>query len=402
MITTRIPCWKLCYKLDWQRWTIMDCRRSNMEPGSQASRWIWWRAGHVCRTNLETWWAVTGAAGIVKLLSGFDSYCIYLYFIYFLVPIHPSHLVCVRVFVWRAELVLCISIFVQSFTSAEAGSEIFSQQSTKCSRKTTSNQLDLRHVFHPHSTMTVHDYDILIFYNKCIQMRVLSQLVKCYNLGTCWNWCSNGLQHDATMDCSSTRHTFQATYQQCSNDFGYSDTHAPRRVLTKLSKGSGSFLGCIDWIPPRLQKPMIGYKLYQIIINYTYRFITAIEFRVEMFTLRVSYVNICKQPKNYQSISSICIAPRGDSTCYFTILKQLMHIVWGAWWCMRRMRSLSRRILPWSIHLGGDLVKSWPPLLMKIVDPKMITVCIVWKQQPFIWNDPPELRPHRSATFFLL
>lgn len=28
-----------------------------------------------------------------------------------------------------------------------------------------------------------------------------------------------------------------ATYQQCSNDFGYSDTHAPRRVLTKLSKG---------------------------------------------------------------------------------------------------------------------------------------------------------------------
>ena len=69
-----------------------------------------------------------------------------------------------------------------------------------------------------------------------------------------------------------------------------------------------------------------------------------------------------------------------------------MHIVWGAWWCMRRMRSLSRRILPWNIHLGGDLVKSWPPLLMKIVDPKKSTVCIVWKQQLFIWNDPPELR----------
>ena len=28
-----------------------------------------------------------------------------------------------------------------------------------------------------------------------------------------------------------------ATYQQCCNDFGYSETHAPRRVLTKLSKG---------------------------------------------------------------------------------------------------------------------------------------------------------------------
>eukprot|EP00913_Durusdinium_trenchii_P000920 g851.t1 len=28
-----------------------------------------------------------------------------------------------------------------------------------------------------------------------------------------------------------------ATYQVCCNDFGYSETHAPRRVLTKLSKG---------------------------------------------------------------------------------------------------------------------------------------------------------------------
>ena len=31
----------------------------------------------------------------------------------------------------------------------------------------------------------------------------------------------------------------QATYQQCCNDFGYSATNAPRRVLTKLSKGRG-------------------------------------------------------------------------------------------------------------------------------------------------------------------
>ena len=35
----------------------------------------------------------------------------------------------------------------------------------------------------------------------------------------------------------------KATYQQCSNDFGYSDTHAPRRVLTKLSKGGRGQLG---------------------------------------------------------------------------------------------------------------------------------------------------------------
>ena len=46
----------------------------------------------------------------------------------------------------------------------------------------------------------------------------------------------------------------QATYQQCCNDFGYSETNAPRRVLTKLSKGRGvgfmdvrrSCMFCVD------------------------------------------------------------------------------------------------------------------------------------------------------------
>ena len=58
-------------------------------------------------------------------------------------------------------------------------------------------------------------------------MRALPQLVKFYNMGS----------HVATG--APAMHTLQATYQQCSNDFGYSDTHAPRRVLTKLSKGRG-------------------------------------------------------------------------------------------------------------------------------------------------------------------
>ena len=159
MITTRIPCWN----------------SATSSTGSDGPSWIagdqTWSPDHkphgefggVPDMFAERTWKHDGQwqgqrGSWSCFLDSILTVFIYILFIYFLVPIHPSHLVCVRVFVWRAELVLCISIFVQSFTSAEAGSDIFSQQSTKCSRKTTSNQLDLRHVFHPHSTMTVHDY----------------------------------------------------------------------------------------------------------------------------------------------------------------------------------------------------------------------------------------------------